>query len=58
MSRRGGVPACSGVGARVTRRNYRDLPNAAEWKCPECGRTVPVNYNGTLRWHTPKPKRP
>ena len=58
MSARGGVPECKGVGRVVARRKSKmSLPRERMFACPECGRTVPINYDGSLRWHTPNPKR-
>jgi len=62
VSARGGVPECRGAGTKVTtRRNgggpLRGRTAANLWKCDACGRFVPLNYDGTLRWHTPSPKR-
>jgi hypothetical protein len=60
MSARGGVPECTGTGYKAVRNPYSArargvLPAYA--LCPHCRREVAVNYNGTLRWHTPNPKR-
>jgi hypothetical protein len=58
MTSRGGVPACRGAGAKVsTRRSGGGMRQAHKWACAVCGRFVPINYDGSLRWHTPSPKR-
>ena len=53
---------CAGAGVKVATRNTgggsrRARSYARTWKCEVCNRFVPLNYDGTLRWHTPNPKR-
>jgi hypothetical protein len=58
MSARGGAPECRGAGTKVQSRNNGGGARwTRKWICDVCGRTVPLNYDGRLRWHTPNPKR-
>jgi hypothetical protein len=45
---------CSGTGRQVARRGNQQ---GQQVRCQDCGRTVPLNYDGSLRWHKAEVKR-
>lgn len=53
-STRGGVICCIGVATRATREQRADSKTLS---CPKCGRDIPINHDGYLRWHTANPIR-
>jgi hypothetical protein len=49
---------CRGAGARVASRNNGGGASwNRKWTCDVCGRTVPLNADGSLRWHKREVKR-
>ena len=45
---------CRGAGVKIARRR---APGLHQSRCEECGRVVPLNYDGRLRWHRAEVKR-
>jgi endogenous inhibitor of DNA gyrase (YacG/DUF329 family) len=50
---------CPGTGTLVAaRKDKRSLPfGRGDRQCPRCQRWVPINYDGSLRWHKAEVKR-
>lgn len=51
-------PICAGVARTVARRKSKmSLARERMIVCPECGRTVAINYDGRIRYHVAKLRR-